>query len=73
MNAAATRQSKSGAQNLLRPDVLARLSSLELVARAVVEGYFTGMHRSPFFGFSQEFSEYRAYNDGLCLMKVSAT
>jgi len=51
-------------QNLLRPDVLARLSSLELVAKSVVEGYFTGMHRSPFFGFSQEFSEYRSYNDG---------
>jgi len=64
MNADATRQSKSRAENLLRPDVLARLSSLELVAKSVVEGYFTGMHRSPFFGFSQEFSEYRAYNDG---------
>ncbi len=52
------------APSLLRPEVLARLSSLELVAKSVVEGYFTGLHRSPFFGFSQEFSEYRAYNDG---------
>ncbi len=49
---------------LLKPAVLARLSNLELVAKAVVEGYFTGMHRSPFFGFSQEFAEYRSYNDG---------
>jgi len=57
--AARTRQ-----QELLQPHVLARLSSLELVAKAVVEGFFTGLHRSPFFGFSQEFSEYRAYNDG---------
>lgn len=54
----------SRAARLLRPDVLARLSSLELVAKSVVEGYFTGLHRSPFFGFSQEFSEYKAYNDG---------
>ncbi len=54
----------SRASRLLKPDVLARLSTLELVAKSVVEGYFTGLHRSPFFGFSQEFSEYRAYNDG---------
>ena len=64
MNADTASQRNSRIQNLLRPDVLARLSSLELVAKSVVEGYFTGMHRSPFFGFSQEFSEYRAYNDG---------
>lgn len=56
--------STSRATRLLKPDVLARLSTLELVAKSVVEGYFTGLHRSPFFGFSQEFSEYRAYNDG---------
>jgi len=50
--------------SLLQPAVLARMANLELVAKAVVEGFFTGMHRSPFFGFSQEFAEYRAYNDG---------
>lgn len=55
---------QSGSAELLRPDVLAQLSSLELVAKAVVDGFFTGMHRSPFFGFSQEFAEYKAYNDG---------
>jgi uncharacterized protein (DUF58 family) len=44
--------------------VLAGLSSLDLVARAVVEGFLTGLHRSPFFGFSQEFAEYRAYAEG---------
>lgn len=48
----------------LRPALLARLSSLELVAKSVVDGYFTGLHRSPYFGFSQEFAEYRAYNEG---------
>ncbi len=47
-----------------RPELLARLSSLELVAKTVVDGYFTGLHRSPYFGFSQEFAEYRAYNEG---------
>lgn len=66
MNTKATNKGdhSARAQHLLRPDVLARLSSLELVAKSVVEGYFTGLHRSPFFGFSQEFSEYRSYNDG---------
>ena len=48
----------------LKPATLARLSNLELVAKAVVDGFFTGMHRSPHFGFSQEFAEYKAYNDG---------
>jgi len=35
-----------------------------LVARAVVDGVTTGLHRSPHFGFSQEFAEYRSYNEG---------
>ncbi|ASJ74744.1 DUF58 domain-containing protein [Granulosicoccus antarcticus] len=52
------------ANRLLKPDVLARLGSLELIARTVVDGVTTGLHRSPHFGFSQEFAEYRAYNEG---------
>ncbi len=48
----------------LRPDVVARLGSLELRARMVVEGFITGLHRSPFHGFSAEFSEHRAYRPG---------
>lgn len=64
MNSKAAQSKQQGKENLLKPEVLARLTSLELVAKSVVEGYFTGLHRSPFFGFSQEFSEYRAYNDG---------
>lgn len=51
-------------QRLLRPEVLARLGTLELVARTVVDGLTTGLHRSPHFGFSQEFAEYRAYAEG---------
>lgn len=55
---------KSGPARLLQPDVLAGLSNLELVARAVVEGFLIGLHRSPQFGFSQEFAEYRPYVEG---------
>ncbi len=54
----------ASANRYLDPTLLARLGSLELVARAVVDGVLTGMHRSPDFGFSQEFAEYRAYNEG---------
>ncbi len=57
-------QAQSNPTRLLQPDVLARLSNLELVARAVVEGFLIGLHRSPQFGFSQEFVEYRPYVEG---------
>jgi uncharacterized protein (DUF58 family) len=46
----------------LDPELLARIGSLELLARAVVEGFMSGLHRSPFTGFSTEFTEYRQYN-----------
>lgn len=52
------------ARRLLQPEVLAGLKNLDLVARSVVEGFLIGLHRSPFFGFSQEFAEYRAYAEG---------
>lgn len=48
----------------LDPELLARVGSLELIARAVVEGFMSGLHRSPFTGFSTEFTEYRQYNPG---------
>ena len=51
-------------QRFLNPEVLASISSLDLVAKTVVEGFISGLHRSPDFGFSQEFAEYRAYNPG---------
>ena len=51
-------------RRLLKPEVLARLGTLDLIARTVVDGVMTGLHRSPNFGFSQEFAEYRAYNEG---------
>ena len=51
-------------QRFLDPSVLAEISSLDLVARTVVDGFVAGLHRSPDFGFSQEFAEYRAYSPG---------
>ncbi len=51
-------------ERFLIPSVLSGLSSLELVARTVVDGFVSGLHRSPDFGFSQEFAEYRAYTEG---------
>lgn len=46
------------------PTALLRIQSLELRAKVIVEGLWKGMHRSPYHGFSVEFSEYRAYAQG---------
>lgn len=51
-------------QRFLDPNVLAGISSLDLLAKTVVDGFVAGLHRSPDFGFSQEFAEYRAYVPG---------
>jgi uncharacterized protein (DUF58 family) len=51
-------------QQYLDPAVLASISSLDLIARTVVDGFVAGLHRSPKFGFSQEFAEYQMYNPG---------
>ena len=51
-------------QRFLDPATLAGLSGLDLVAKTVVDGFVSGLHRSPDFGFSQEFAEYRAYTPG---------
>jgi uncharacterized protein (DUF58 family) len=48
----------------LDPAILARLGSLDLKAKTIVEGFLTGLHRSPFRGFSVEFAEYRQYMPG---------
>ena len=55
---------KNSPTRLLDPSVLSSLSNLELVAKAVVEGFIMGLHRSPKYGFSQEFVEYRPYAEG---------
>jgi uncharacterized protein (DUF58 family) len=54
----------AGERQFLDPAVIAKLSSLELKARTIVEGFLSGLHRSPFKGFSVEFAEYRQYIHG---------
>lgn len=54
----------SNEQKLLTPEALFRLDSMELRARLIVEGFITGMHKSPYHGFSVEFAEHRPYNSG---------
>jgi uncharacterized protein (DUF58 family) len=51
-------------QTYLDPKVLAAIGNLDLIAKTVVKGFVNGLHRSPDFGFSQEFAEYRAYAPG---------
>lgn len=48
----------------LDPKVLASISNLELRAKTAVEGFLTGLHKSPYHGFSVEFTEYRPYHPG---------
>jgi uncharacterized protein (DUF58 family) len=54
----------------LDPAVVARLGTLELKARTIVEGFLSGLHRSPFKGFSVEFAEYRQYIPGDALSTI---
>ena len=51
-------------QRFLDPDTLNKLKGLELKARLIVEGYVSGMHKSPYHGFSVEFAEHREYVPG---------
>lgn len=54
----------AGAARYLDPAVVARLGTIDLKARTIVEGFLTGLHRSPYKGFSVEFAEYRQYLPG---------
>jgi uncharacterized protein (DUF58 family) len=58
------KNSKRFQSRFLDPRSLALLSSLDLIARTVVEGFLVGLHRSQFHGYSAEFREYRPYNPG---------
>src|SRR5438105_4748199 len=51
-------------QKYLEPLTLAKVRSLELQARLIVEGYLSGMHKSPYHGFSVEFAQHREYVPG---------
>src|ERR1051326_6201638 len=48
----------------LDPRTLAKIQALDIRARLIVEGFITGMHRSPYKGFSVEFAEHREYAQG---------
>ncbi len=50
--------------SILTPQVVSRLATMEIRARMVVEGFMTGLHRSPYHGFSVEFAEHRQYMPG---------
>ncbi|MFQ5461658.1 MAG: DUF58 domain-containing protein [Phycisphaerae bacterium] len=54
----------SKSKKYYHPDVLSKISSLQLRARHVVEGFVSGMHKSPYKGFSVEFANHRAYVPG---------
>ena len=55
---------RPGPRGWVDPKVLMSIRHLELRARVVVEGFWSGLHRSPFHGFSAEFTEYRQYSPG---------
>ena len=50
------------AEQYLRPEVIQQVARLDLRAKFIVEGFLSGLHNSPFQGFSVEFSEHRRYN-----------
>jgi uncharacterized protein (DUF58 family) len=52
------------------PQTLTRIQSLELIARTVVDGFISGLHRSPHLGFSVNFAEYRSYRPGDDIRKI---
>jgi uncharacterized protein (DUF58 family) len=54
----------AGAEKYLRPEVIRQVSRLDLRAKFIVEGFLSGLHASPFHGFSVEFSEHRNYAPG---------
>lgn len=56
--------SEAKAASLINPQALMAIRNLELRARVVVEGFWNGIHRSPYHGFSVEFTEYRQYSPG---------
>ena len=57
-------QSTTVGRTFLDPIILARIGNLELIAKFVVEGFISGLHKSPYHGFSVEFSQYRQYMPG---------
>src|SRR5688500_10794730 len=54
----------SGSKSFLHPEAIKRIARLEIRARHIVEGFLSGMHRSPYFGQSVEFLQHREYAPG---------
>ena len=54
----------AGSEKYLRPEVIRQVARLDLRAKFIIQGFLTGLHSSPFQGFSVEFSEHRKYNPG---------
>ena len=48
----------------LQPEIVASIENISLRAKLVVEGFLTGLHKSPYHGFSVEFAEHRSYGPG---------
>jgi uncharacterized protein (DUF58 family) len=63
-NASAQPASGLKAASLIHPQALMSIKNLEMRAKIVVEGFWNGLHRSPYHGFSVEFTEYRQYSPG---------
>lgn len=57
-------------RKFLDPAIVSKVNSLELRARLVVEGFMVGLHKSPYHGFSAEFSEHRPYMQGDALKNI---
>ncbi|MBN2366520.1 MAG: DUF58 domain-containing protein [Calditrichaeota bacterium] len=57
-------ETNSNIQQYLQPDFVSGLRNLDFVARMIVEGFLVGLHKSPYHGFSVEFSEHRQYMPG---------
>lgn len=55
---------KNNFQDYLNPALISKINSIEMKARFVVEGFMVGLHRSPYHGFSVEFSQHRPYMQG---------
>ena len=68
--AASHSQSVVPGARFMDPAVLARIGNLELVSRAVVDGFINGMHKAPYFGASVDFAEHRGYVPGDDIRRV---
>lgn len=58
------KKKQQNSQKYLMPEVVAKIKNLDMIARFIVEGFLVGLHKSPFHGFSVEFSEHRQYMPG---------